>query len=84
MHCYIQIYLAFYMFAHLVSMLLLNFLLSKLCFLVKIYVCNLFLFGSAFSTITRTSFITATFSQSTLSTQWIQLRRLFISWENAN
>ena len=32
---------------------------------------NLFLFGCAFSTITRTSFTTATFSQPTSSTQWI-------------
>ena len=82
-HCYIQIYLVFYMFVHLISMLLLSFLLSKLCFLIKICVFNLFSFGSAFSTITRTSFITATFSQPT-STQCIHLRRLFISWDNVD
>ena len=81
-HCYIQTYLVFYMFIHLIMMLLLSFLLSKLCFLIKIYVCNLFSFGSAFSAITRTSFIKATFSQSTSSTQWIHLRGLFISWDN--
>ena len=81
-HCYNQIYLVFYMFAHLISMLLLSFLLSKLCFLIKIYLFNLFSFGSAFSTITRTSFITATFSEPTSSTQWIHLRGLFISWDN--
>ena len=38
MHCYIQIYLVFYMFVHLIRMLLLSFLLIKLCFLIKIYV----------------------------------------------
>ena len=43
--------------------------------------CNLFSFGSAFSTIIRTSFITATFSQPTSSTQWIHLRGLLFSWD---
>ena len=60
-HCFIEIYLLFYMFVHLISMLLLSFLLIKLCFLIKIYMFNLFSFGGAFSAITRTSFNTATF-----------------------
>ena len=38
-----------------------------------------FSFGSAFSTITRTSFITVTFSEPTSSTQWIHLKGSFIS-----
>ena len=82
-HCYIQIYLVLYMFVHLISMLPLNFLLIKLCLLIKIRVFHLFSFGSVFSAITRTSFITATFSQPTSSTQWIHLRGLLITWDNA-
>ena len=76
-------FILFHMFVHLMSMLLLSFLLSKLFFLVKIYVCNLFTFDGVFSTIIRTSFITATFSQPTSPTQSIHLRGLLISWDNA-
>ena len=52
-------------------------------FLIKINVFNLFSFGGALSTITRTSFITAIFSKSASSTQWTHIRVLFISRDNA-
>ena len=41
------------------------------------------LFDGAFSTMLAISFIMAAFSQPTSSTQWIHLRGLFISWDNA-
>ena len=41
------------------------------------------LFDGAFSTISEISFIMAAFSQPTSSTQWIHLRSLLISWDNA-
>ena len=39
---------------------------------------HLFSFVCVFSAIARTSFITATFSQPTSSTQWIHLRELVL------
>ena len=51
-------------------------------FLIKIYVFNLFWFGGALSTITRTNFITTIFSKPSSSTQWIDIKVLFISRDN--
>ena len=45
---------------------------------------NLFSFGGAFSIITWSRFITATFSQPIASIHWIHVKGLFISWYNAS
>ena len=82
-HCFMPMYLVFYMFFYLLSILLISFLLVLLYFLIRIYAFNLFSSGGIFSTVTRTSFITATFWHRGSRAQWIHLRGLFISWDTA-